>query len=126
MCETIEASPADAIQSDTTQSSWHPDACWDRLAKHLGVGITNRLKAAERAVFAMNRINEVLFADDCRKCRIDATSYEQSVGLSLVDIEGLRIAAIELGSMAEKRLEELRDNEYGCLGLGAAEVLRHD
>jgi len=94
---------------------WHSDAQWDEFAGSLGPGVTNRLKSIERAVFALTQVNRMLFADQCGKSEAENFSEIGFEGFTPVQVEVLHIAAIELGAAAEMSINELRDNDHGCL-----------
>lgn len=90
------------------------DVEWDSL-KGLHAGVTNRLKRADRAIFAASCIATML--DEDRRAKDDAehnagVTYE---GLAPVNVEALHLALIDLSELSGRMLEEVRSNCYGCV-----------
>lgn len=108
----MSAATTPALRVNT---DWYFDTAWDSLNDCLHVNITNRLKTADRALYALNRLSEMLFANTCGHTNAQADDVPPFTGLSPAEIEAIQIALIELGGIASGMLDGLRDNEHNCL-----------
>ena len=97
-------------------TKWCDDLKWQELDGLLSMGVWRRLAAANRALYASNRIAEMLVED--ARGKDDARDDDRVIykGLDGCQVEALRLAMIELGSRAEEYLEKVRDNDHGCCG----------
>lgn len=97
-------------------TGWCNDMEWHEHDGSLAIGVRNRLATVDRALYASNRIAEMLLRD--QRGKNDARQTEGVVypGISALEVEALSLAMIELGNRAEEVLSEVRENEYGCCG----------
>lgn len=97
-------------------TKWCDDLKWQKLDGLLRMGVWRRLAVANRALYASNRIAEMLVED--ARGKDDARDDDRVIykGLGSFQVEALRLAMIELGSRAEEALGEVRENEHGCCG----------
>ena len=97
-------------------TKWCDDLKWQELNGLLPMGVWRRLAVVNRALYASNRIAEMLVED--ARGKDDARDDDRVVykGFDSYQVEALRLAMIELGSRAEEALGEVRENEYGRHG----------
>ena len=103
------------MNNKASPTEWCDDVTWSGLEDCLTMAVTNRLKAVDKAIFAMQRINKMLFADYIGGVHAEDLEEFTHDGLDGSDVEGLRIAVLLLGEMAAGRLEEVREDRHGCL-----------
>ncbi len=97
-------------------TEWCNDTQWREREPALSVGVWRRLATVDRALYASNRIAEMLIRDQRGKSDArenDDVSYH---GLNVCDVEALSLAMVELGDHAERVLGEVRENASGCCG----------
>lgn len=112
MALTILPSKNDAEESHQAITEHYLERLWGE--SKLSSGVSGRLLRVERALHAMNTINSMLLADALGKAdkAENGAIYD---GISPIDVEGLRCALTELGTVAAVELEEIRDNYLGCV-----------
>jgi hypothetical protein len=97
-------------------TEWSNDTQWEERDGVLSAGVWRRLATVDRALYASNRIAEMLMRDQRGKQDARLTEGVSYQGLAAIDAEALSLAMVELGNRAEEVLEEVRENEYGCCG----------
>ena len=114
-------SVATQVQSASAQeiTEWCDDLQWDSDHPEMSMGLRNRLKNANRSVFALRGIVTMLVRDERGKVALrDAEPGEYAFqGLSNMDRETLSVAAIELARESERYLTEIRERDFEFMGL---------
>jgi len=111
--ETLDTAPID-VQNDA-ETQWPDDRAWEALDGKLSVGVWRRLMFAKRSLYAANRIQEMLLEHHLIEEFHDGKPGRHA-RLRGIDVEALKMAAIELGSRAEEPLTEVQDDTLGCCG----------
>jgi hypothetical protein len=94
-----------AITEHYIESGWEQS--------QLAVGVRNRLARVERCVTGMATIQRMLAADALGKDdAADNPEVEFAAALHPLEVEGLRLAAEELGHRALDMLGTIRNREY--------------
>lgn len=111
--ETLDTAAID-VQNDA-ETQWPDDRAWEALDGKLSPGVWRRLMFAKRSLYAANRIQEMLLEH-----HLIAEFHDGQPGhharLKGINVEALKLAAIELGSRAEELLTEVQDDAFGCCG----------
>jgi len=100
-----------SVDANEAITEWCIDIEWDEMAQNLPVGVLNRLKIAHRSLYALNCIQNMLFSDRLGKLDRDDTGATFE-GLKGIDVEGLMVAALELGSRSERMLDEVKEGKW--------------
>ncbi len=98
------------------ETTLYSDRRWELLEGRLRIGVTNRLKRADSALYSLRVLTGMLFADSIGKGEVEAFEDTTHDGLSAAETEGIHIAVLALADIACEALDEIREDKYGCIG----------